>query len=265
MKTAVVMAFACGALLNAGCESNSDGTTGPDTGQGTFVVLLTDAPGMYDEVNIVVDSIRVHVSSGDTLAGWYTISRSPATYNLLEYMNGKDTLVAEGAVPAGVYSQMRLCIGTGSNIRKDGLSHPLEVPSGSQSGLKLNIHATISPGVRYVLVLDFDASRSIVETGNGRFMLKPVIRTVASAVSGSLTGRVAPESTDAALWAIAGEDTSTTLADAMGIFRFSYLVPATYQLTIVPGDTTYRDSTLTGIAVAAAQTTDVGTIYLQRK
>lgn len=256
------------ALIIAGCErSDVDDTTGPGTGSGygTMTVRMTDAPGGYEAVTIAVDSVRVHVESGDTLNGWYTISRAPATYNLLDYTNGRDTLIAEGAVPAGIYSQMRLYIGQGCSVTENGVMHPLEIPSGSQSGLKLNIHATIFPGVKYVLMLDFDAGRSIVTTGNGRYKLKPVISTVAMAVTGSLTGRVAPDTTYAAVWAVTGADTSTTNADPTGLFKFGYLPPATYRLTIVPADTTYRDTTLTNILVSAAQNTDVGTITLQKK
>jgi hypothetical protein len=267
MKRTAVAAIVCCALIIGGCDTN-DGGTGPGTsgsGPGTLVVRLTDAPATYEAVNISVDSVRVHVESGDSLNGWYTISRVHAMYNLLEYMNGKDTVIAEDTVPAGYYSQMRLYIGEGSHVRKDGMTHPLVIPSGSQSGLKLNIQAPIAAGVKYVLLLDFDAGRSIVVTGNGRYMLKPVVRTVATAVSGSLTGIVAPDSSHAAIWAVAGSDTSTTYADATGFFGFKYLLPSTYSLTIVPADTTFRDTTLTSIAVVAAQTTNVGTITLRKK
>jgi len=248
-----------------GCEDEQDMIATGSGGLGTLVVRLMDAPAAYEAVNIAVDSVRVDVESGDSLKGWYTISHSPATYDLLDYVNGKDTVIAEGAIPPGYYSQLRLYIGTGSNVVRDGLTHPLEVPSGSQSGLKLNIQTTILAGVQYVLTLDFDAGRSIVVTGNGRYMLKPVIKTVATAISGSLTGVVVPDTTNPTVWAIAGTDTSTTFADATGYFKFKYLPPATYMLTIVPADTTYRDSTLTSILVFPGQNTDVGTIVLQKK
>jgi Domain of unknown function (DUF4382) len=251
--------------LIGGCQKEETLAPGDGSGRGTLAVRMTDAPAGYDAVNIAVDSVRVHVDSGDSTSGWYTISRSPAMYDLLQFMGGKDTLIAEGEIPAGYYSQMRLYIGGGSNVVVAGVTHPLETPSGSQSGLKLNIQATIIGGVKYVLVLDFDAGRSIVVTGNGRYLLKPVIKTVAIAVSGSLTGVVAPAATNSSVWAIAGTDTSSTIADTTGFFRFKYLLPATYSLTIVPADTTYRDTTLTNVIVVAGQNKDVGTIALLKK
>jgi hypothetical protein len=253
-------------LVLGGCQKE-ESSTGPgnQSGLGTLAVRLMDAPAAYQAVNIAIDSVRVHVESGDTVNGWYTISRSPAIYNVLDYGNGKDTLIAEGAIPSGRYSQIRLYIGQGSNVVENNVTHPLEVPSGSQSGLKLNIQATILPGVKYVVTLDFDVSRSIVVTGNGRYKLKPVIQTVATAVSGSLSGMVLPDSTRPTVWAIAGTDTSTTIADPTGFFKFKYLTPASYLLAIVPSDTTYRDTTLTNVVVTATQNTDVGTIVLQKK
>ena len=251
--------------LVGGCQKEEALGPGDGSGNGILAVRLTDAPAAYDAVNIAVESVRVHVDSGDSVSGWYTISDSPSMYDLLQFTGGRDTLIAEGEIPAGHYSQIRLLIGNGSNVVVGGVTHPLEIPSGSQSGLKLNIQATIIGGVKYVLLLDFDASRSIVVTGNGRYLLKPVIKTVATAVSGSLTGVVSPAATNPTVWAVAGTDTSSTIADTTGFFIFKYLSPATYSLTIVPADTTYRDTTLANVVVLAAQTTDVGTITLQLK
>jgi hypothetical protein len=260
------LAIALLAVLG-GCHTEETSTTGPGggSGNGTLVVRLTDAPAGYDAVKIAVDSVRVHLDTGDSVSGWHTISRSPAMYDLLQFVGGRDTIIAEGEIPAGYYSQIRLYIGVGSNVVVDGATHPLEIPSGSQSGLKLNLQANIIGGVTYVLVLDFDASRSIVVTGNGRYMLKPVIKLLASAVSGSMTGVVAPAAAVPSIWAIAGTDTSSTIVDTAGFFKFKYLSPTTYSLTIIPADTTYRDTTLTNVIVVAAQNKDVGTITLHQK
>ena len=247
-----------------GCQKG-DNTTDPANGSGTIAVRLVDAPAGYDAVNIAVDSIRVHLNVSDTVGGWYTISRFPAVYNLLDFTNGNDTIIAEGLVPAGYYSQIRLYVNDGCNIIEDGSIHSLEVPSGTQSGLKLNVQANILPGVRYVVTLDFDAGRSIVVTGNGRYMLKPVIKVVSTAVSGSMTGIIAPDTTFGTLWAIAGTDTATIVASPAGNFKFSYLAPAVYTLKIFPSNPVFRDSTLTNVSVFATQNTDVGTIVLQQK
>ncbi len=258
-------------LLLGGCEKTDLGTatgvgTGAGSGMGTFVVRLMDAPGGYDAVNIAVDSITVHIESGDTLSGWHTISRMPAVYNLLALANGRDTIVAGGLVPPGYYSQMRLYIGSGSEVVVNGVASPLMIPSGSQSGLKLNIQANVVAGVAYEVVLDFNAGQSIHQTGNGRYMLRPVIRVITSALStGSLTGIVRPDTADAAVWAIAGTDTSMTFADTTGYFRFRYLNAGVYLVKVVPADTAYLEKDFPNVAVVVGQTTDLGTITLQKK
>lgn len=260
--SAITLAFLL-ALL-AGCEKN-ESVTGTGSDMGYFVIRMSDSPGSYQAVNIAVDSVRVHFDSGDTLSGWYTLSRVPTVYDLLTLTNGVDTVIAEGLVPAGRYSQIRLYIGEGSSIVRDSIVHPLEIPSGSQSGLKLNVQADIQAGFRYVLRIDFDVARSIVVTGNDRFKLKPVIQAVANAASGSIMGIVAPDSTRPTVWAITGADTTTTIAAPDGFFKLGYLVPATYLVHITPADTTYRDTTFVGIIVNAGSATNLGTIQLQKR
>ncbi|MDP4263584.1 MAG: DUF4382 domain-containing protein [Bacteroidota bacterium] len=57
----------------------------------------------------------------------------------------------------------------------DSTTYPLTIPSGSESGLKIKLakplHATLDS-----LVIDFDAALSILQTGNGDYKLKPVLR-----------------------------------------------------------------------------------------
>ncbi len=44
----------------------------------------------------------------------------------------------------------------------------MKTPSAQQSGLKLNVHEEFLQGVAYEYIIDFDAARSIVKTGNGQ-------------------------------------------------------------------------------------------------
>lgn len=65
---------------------------------------------------------------------------------------------------------------------------------------RMNVRMTDAPGdydsillnVAYTLMLDFDAAQSIVLTGNGKYLLKPVIRAIPQSVSGAITGIVSP-------------------------------------------------------------------------
>ncbi len=85
-------------LVLGGCQEMATDT---GSGPGRMVVRLMDAPAGYDAINIFVDSVRVHYESGDTLSNWYTISKTPAVYNLLAFAQGKDTVIADGVIPPG--------------------------------------------------------------------------------------------------------------------------------------------------------------------
>lgn len=53
-----------------------------------------------------------------------------------------------------------------------------------QSGIKLIHQFTVGSGQRVDLLLDFDACKSIVQTGNGTYKLKPVIKVIPFVLNG---------------------------------------------------------------------------------
>ena len=65
-------------------------------------------------------------------------------------------------------------------------TYPLEVPSGTQSGLKLIHPFEIIEGGNTVLFLDFDAEKSVVNTGNDQYKLKPTIKILSQGVKGTV-------------------------------------------------------------------------------
>ncbi len=136
-------------------------------------IFLTDAPAAYDSVLIDVKSVEVHTNNG----GWISLPTNQGIYDLLQLRNNVDTLlVPVQQIPAGKVSQVRLILGSGNRIVDGGNSYPLVIPSGEESGLKLNIHRTLQPNTSYILLLDFDAAQSVHQTGNGQYKLKPVIK-----------------------------------------------------------------------------------------
>jgi hypothetical protein len=56
-----------------------------------------------------------------------------------------------------------------------GRSANLEIPSGE---VKLNRQFEVGEGGTLTMLIDFDGDRSVVETGNGRFRMTPVIGVV---------------------------------------------------------------------------------------
>lgn len=253
-------------LMFLGLSGCSESTTqNPTSLQGEIKVYVVDSPSDYDAVNIVVTEVSVHMTSTDTVTGWTVISDSLRTINLLNLTNGNFDILGTKMLDAGRYSQIRLKIGTGSNVVVNGQMYPLNIPSGDQSGLKLNHQFNIEANGLYELTLDFDASRSIHVTGNNQYQMRPVIRVVANYISGSISGVVSPSFAFAFVSTIAGSDTISTYANVEnGGFKFMVLPAGIYALTIKSGVNTYRDSTITGISVVARQNTNIGTIALRQ-
>jgi hypothetical protein len=247
------------------CNKNS--SNGGNNGTGHLEVRLTDAPAAYDAVNIDVQSIQVNVSS-DTGAssGWQTINLlHPGIYNLLDFRNGMDTVLASTDLPAGQYSQIRLILGSNNSVVIKGVSYDLKTPSAQQSGLKLNIHASLTDGIVYRLWLDFDADRSIVSTGSGKYMLKPVIRTYAEALGGSIKGIVLPIEANAQVFAVQGTDTVMALPYSnTGYYFIGGVNPGNWNLLLHAQDSSYKDTAFT-VSVANGVVTNAGTVSLQKK
>jgi hypothetical protein len=53
---------------------------------------------------------------------------------------------------------------------------PLTIPTEETTGIKLVHQFTVEEGKTVDLVLDLDGKKSVVAQGNGKFMLKPVIK-----------------------------------------------------------------------------------------
>lgn len=221
-------------------------------------IYLTDAPGDYQEVNIDVVSVRVIIN--DSLIDLPT---NAGIYNILDFVNGEDTLLVDDEIPAGYLSQIRLVLGEANTVMRDSLLYDLKTPSAQQSGLKLNVHENIQPGISYAYVLDFEADKSVVRTGNGKHQLKPVIRVFTKAVTGILKGISWPPEAEAYISVKSAEDTVGTYADTVtGEFTVRGLAENAYDVDFEPTDG-FRDTTLTDISVMVAKVTRLDTVKLQ--
>jgi Domain of unknown function (DUF4382) len=259
----VLLLTVAATLAINGCLSTTD-TEETATGQGQVILNLIDAPGDYEEVNISFVRVDAHIAYGDSASEWMTLNADSLTYNLLDYTNGQSVVVANTMLPEGHYTQIRLMIGDGSNVVVDGVAHPLTIPSGEQSGLKLTHGFDLVDGAVYEATLDFDADKSVHVTGNGRYTLKPTVRIVVNALSGSLRGVVQPVEARAKIMAIAALDTFTTFADTLtGHFKFPVLPAATYDLNITATAGAYNDTILTDVLVESGIETNLGGIVLE--
>ncbi|MGZ3864188.1 MAG: DUF4382 domain-containing protein [Bacteroidia bacterium] len=172
MKTKLLMrVLVCGMLtaLFFGCKKENQ--------NGYMTVKLTDAPGNYLHVNVDVRSVDVHYSNGPN---WVTLNTNAGVYDLLSLQNNVMAVLANNTmVPAGKVTQMRLILGSNNSVvlASDSTTHDLTVPGSYNSGVKINVDATIPGGQTMIITLDFDAEKSVNKTGNGEYVMNPVIRT----------------------------------------------------------------------------------------
>lgn len=222
-----------------------------------YHVRLTDAPGAYQQVNVDIQSVQV-TGQGQTIS----LKVNPGIYNLLDFANGADTLIATGGLTLQKVQQIRFILGSNNSVMADSVLYPLEVSSGSQSGLKINVHHSLQPGVAYEVLLDFDAHQSVVETGNGKFQLKPVIRAVEKAISGSITGTLSPTGVSAVIAATNTSGGYSTVADTVsGAFLIQGVPAGTYSVQIVPA-APHNSVNINGVNVVNGSPVSVGTVTI---
>ena len=155
------------------CKKDNNGTH-------QVTVRLTDNPFNAEEVNVDIHSVQLkHAddnnpdSSSDE--GWVTIDTKDSIYNLLDLQNDVNVLLAQGPFNYDHLQEIRFILGPDNSIKIGGVLFPLTVPSGSSSGFKIKIDRDLHDGNNDFMI-DFDAALSIHETGNGKYMLRPVLR-----------------------------------------------------------------------------------------
>jgi len=151
------------------CEKDSDKE------MAHLTVKLTDAPANYDAVMVDITGVEVTSNGGVVI-----LSPVAGIYNLLDFSNGVSTLIASGDLEVGTVSQISLILGANNSVTVDGIVYPLSTPGAMQSGLKLQVNKTFEAGVSYEILLDFDASQSIVLEGNNTYQLKPPVFRIAT-------------------------------------------------------------------------------------
>ena len=211
----VGLLFSCTLMLTA-CGSGGSGSNPANTGQ--LNIRIGDAPvDGASEVVIVFTGVELHSNSGTTSIDF----AQPRQIDLLAYQNGATVNLLENeTVAAGQYDWMRLKViaernrSDGSFIHfEDGSQFPLFIPSGSETGLKLNRPFRVAVGGITRLVADFDLRKSIIAPPgqDPNYILKPVLRLVDELQVGTIAGAV-----DLAALAIQQQGAGATAADCTG-------------------------------------------------
>jgi hypothetical protein len=282
---------ALAALLVGACGGGGGG--GGSTGQ--LAVTVTDGPfpatdGCLAAALVEVD--RVEVQRVDGSGGWFEIPLATgdvATIDLLDLRAGVEQTLAFAELPTGTYHQIRLHLLSAVLQFEDGsLEQEFTVPSGMQSGLKINVqpHFVVAAGQTTPVVFDIDLARSFHVAGTGgtptcddlkdgesKVIFSPVVRAMDMNQNGVVSGLV----TDAAGAPVADVDVTAfvagTVVDATtvpvaGTFSSpagvpnapegSYallLAPGTYDLYVQAQGATERTLAASGVVVTAGQVT----------
>ncbi len=270
---ALALAFAL-----AACGGGSSGGTGamPTSGTSQLSVAMLDAPIQLNgitvtAVNLGIDKVEA-VGNGSAATVLQTYS-SPNVVNILNYTSTSNALNFSGTIPAGQYQQLRLVLDTATttiSYTQNGTTYtdvPLTVPSATQggfgnatstdsgdgagtAGVKVNVSLDALAGNTYGFVLDFNAGQSIVETGGGNFIMKPVIVATAIAQSGSLSGTVLNQAGAPVVGAEVeatqnGTVVNAGITDANGNFSIDALPAGTYTLVVENSYTTQAGAQVT--------------------
>jgi Domain of unknown function (DUF4382) len=245
--------FICVALLGftmLSCKKDNTQSSYP------IAIRMTDAPGPYTAVNIDLQGVEITGTGGQTVL----LNVHTGIYNLLNFSNGKDTLITSGTLTDEKVEQIRLILGPNNTVVIGNTTYPLSTPSADQTGLKLQVHQTLQAGILYSVLLDFDANKSIVETGNGTYKLKPVIRTIDAAISGAIKGKILPITTVAFVTATsASNETYSSNVNASGDFLLMGIPAGIYSVTVTPL-LPLLPVTRTNISVTTGVTANIGTI-----
>jgi hypothetical protein len=258
---------------------------GGSSGDGRVTVSITDAPvDVAQEVWVKVTGVAFKPEGG---APEIVQNFTPRTLNLLQYQQG-DAAVLLDDVPftAGRYQWLRLIIESEPNVRDsyvmvDGAECELHVPSGAESGLKMNRGFSITADGSLALTIDFDLRQSLrappgqasgtSDACTQGYLMRPTLRLVDDANVGAVSGTVSfeagtpPEDCMAKVYLFSGAVTPDDIEDAevasdvdplavvgvtlpegaaSGTYRAAFIPAGNYTIAFTCTDDTEADESL---------------------
>jgi hypothetical protein len=184
-------------LAVTACGGGGGGSAAPAS-TGVLNIGVTDAPvDGANKVVITFTAIELKPQGGDAVV--YDIPDK--SIDLLTLAGGTTAgLLDNQTVPAGRYEWMRLLLDAQQNRNTSfielttGGQFPLYIPSGDETGLKLNRGFTVAAGGRSDFTIDFDLRSSIVAPPGQapNYILRPVLRILDNLRVGTLNGTIPP-------------------------------------------------------------------------
>jgi hypothetical protein len=176
------------AILGCACGATA---TSPSNAARTLNLMITDSP-FSDARAVLVTFSEVQLHRADD-GSWQTLPFADGggtrTCDLKKLETAEDIL-GVGALAAGRYTQVRLVVSQARLFFDSPAVGPpcaavFAVPAGQQADLeipsgevKLNREFELKESGATTMLIDFDGDKSIHQTGNGRYMMSPVISVV---------------------------------------------------------------------------------------
>lgn len=199
-------------------------------------------------------------ATGQTIVGPSTCARpAPRRIDLLALNSGTSAVLLDAyPLPAGQYSWIRLLVDADPRIagdsylvlKNDSNQYEIEIPSGDQSGLKLNRGFTVPAGGHASFTIDFDLRKSVhLPLSDLVYVLRPTLRIVDNVVVGAIAGTVdltAATCASPAVYVYAGSGvapddiggaganpvTTARVDTTTGRYRAAFLEPGSYTVAL---------------------------------
>jgi hypothetical protein len=251
-----------------------------------------------EKVVVVFTGVELIPNSGNPVTITFP---SPKTIDLLNDSGTASAQLFSQPIPAGSYGQIRLMVVADGNpgnsymILSDGTMHGLQVPSGSETGLKLVSGFNVPNSGVVDYTIDFDLRHAITcpPGQDPACILKPVERLVDSTTVGNIQGQVSntlvPTGCTPGVYLYAGEVTTPEDMNSMAAagdpnqpmaskvpiatsqppyyYQFTFLAPGNYTVAFTceaaqdnpdqADPAVIFNPVKTGIVVTAGQTTTV--------
>jgi len=183
-------------IASAGCAPETE----PEVAEtGTVEVRVTDAPRKDEVTSIMVTALQVEIHKAvaeqeqqqtqgadnqtqeqqqvqEDGGEWLSIDiiETARSFDLLKLV-GIEELLATSNVEAGKYTQIRLNVEKVEVALGDGGLEPATLPSGE---LKFVRPFDVVAGETTIVIIDFDAEKSVTVTGAGKVLVRPVVKLI---------------------------------------------------------------------------------------
>ncbi len=139
---------------------------------------------------VTFDSLEAH----HVELGWISLPllTTPCVVDLLQFSGDRKTeIVPPVELPTGKYTQIRIGVAEAKIVTDTDQTIPVKVPSNSLK-TSSSFEFEVKGGGSVDLVCSFVLNKSLHITGNGKYMLKPVLHLAVAREAATITGVIPP-------------------------------------------------------------------------